>query len=364
MYVVTNRKLDARRKGLEIFGQAPSERGPNELRMVRVERRGSGYETELLDDRLLLKEVRAFKSELDLDIDEHEVRGASLGVACALMRQARDEGRHVLIYVHGYNNDMADVLATAEAIEALYGVLVVPFSWPANGGGTVSGTLAYLDDKQDARISLDALNRFLGKLGFYYRKLTEPQRTKLMERARREHPDNPARAQAQFGRLLNQACPVRLSLLCHSMGNYLLKYALGPSTAAARELIFDNVALVAADANNEDHARWVDRIQVRNRLYIVINENDGALEWSRRKPGAEQLARLGHYLRRLDARDAYYIDVTHAAGVDTAHNYFTEVVDHNDRLRAFFQKAFSGGRADATLPYAADLNVYRLGEPS
>ena len=82
-------------------------------------------------------------------------------------------------------------------------------------------------------------------------------------------------------------------------GNYVLKYASKPGNSSLRKLVFDNIGLVAADANNPGHEQWVQNLPTRNRLYVVINENDSALKWSRRKPGGEQKERLGSHPRNL-----------------------------------------------------------------
>jgi esterase/lipase superfamily enzyme len=252
MFVVTNRKVNTRKEGLDLFGDTPNTVGPNELRLVKVTKQGSHYTTELLADRLTQAEVRELKRRHALDIDERADWFASLRVACDLMEQAAREKRHLLVYVHGYNNDMKDVLGTAETLEALYNVIVLPFSWPANGGGAVRGTAAYLDDKQDARVSMDALNRFFEKVQLYHEKLTEARRDAFWQQAMAEDGGrgNREAVQARFTQLLAEDCKVTLNLMCHSMGNYVLKYALQPSAAAAARLIFDNVSLVAADANN------------------------------------------------------------------------------------------------------------------
>lgn len=363
MYVVTNRKVNARKEGLDVFGNTPNTVGPNELRLVKVTKQGSHYITELLTDKLTQAEVRELKRRHALDIDEREDWYASLQVACDLMEQAAREKRHLLIYVHGYNNDMKDVLGTAETLEALYNVIVLPFSWPANGGGAVSGTADYLDDKQDARVSMGALNRFFEKVQIYHEKLTEARREAFWQQALAEDGGrgNREAIQARFTQLLAEDCKVTLNLICHSMGNYVLKYALQPSAAAAAKLIFDNVSLVAADTNNAAHETWVQRIQFRNRLYVVINENDFALAWSRRKPGEAQRARLGHYLKNLFAANARYIDITRAEGVGNAHGYFAgDPVARNPALKAVFSDVFEGGRAEDRLAYAADINAYRL----
>ncbi len=361
MYLVTNRRVQGDEKGLDVLGSTPSEKGPNELRLVKVTRRGKGFETELLDDELSKTEVRGLKAELKLGIDPNVKWFASLRVACELMVRAREEKKHVLVYVHGYNNDVEDIVKNAEALEKQFDVLVLPFTWPANGGGPVSGTAAYLSDKRDARASMDALNRFIGKVSEYHALLTAGRREVLWTEASAGRVANQTEARERFTQLLDRDCKVTVNLICHSMGNYLLKYALGPTDAAARELVFDNISLVAADANNPDHEEWVERIQVRNRLHIVINEDDFALGFSRRKPGQEQRARLGHHLKNLKARNAYYVNVTDASWVKNSHSYFHgQPVSRNAELRKFFARAFEGGRADELLRYHADRNLYEL----
>ena len=369
MYVVTNREVRETRPGrpgdLSIFGKQPNRKGPNELRIVRVERKGADWTAETLRDRIPIAEARALRDAWHLDIDPTQVRHASLKVACELYEQAQTTGRNITVYVHGYNNDMEDVVTTAEQIERDHGVICLVFSWPANGGGVVSGTSAYLLDKKDARASMDALNRFFEKTQYFHEKLTEGTRRRLQAEADARHPNNPERAQALYTRLFNECCETKLSLICHSMGNYVFKYALQPGLGGARALLFDNVCLVAADTNNAAHDEWVHEVDVRNRIYIFINENDFALKWSRRKPGEEQLPRLGHYIKNLIARNAFYIDVTDARGVGNAHGYFAgEVLAANARLKAVFTAALNGGSpesaADTPLVFAADLNVYRL----
>jgi pimeloyl-ACP methyl ester carboxylesterase len=359
MFVITNRVLDESRSDLRVFGREPNPSGPNELRMVNVEGRRD-FRVTVLDDQLDPAEVARLAQRFNLDIDTTKPWFASLRVACELFDQAFKACKHVLVYVHGYNNDMRDVLRTARALEALYDVIVVPFSWPANGGGQVSGTLAYLNDKDDARSSATALHRAIEKVGFYHGKLTEGIQRDLLKRAHERHPDDHDRARMLFTTLLERQCQSTLNLMCHSMGNYVLKYATLPSGSSLRQLCFDNIALVAADANNPDHETWVERLPTRNRLYVVINENDYALKWSRRKPGEEQKERLGHHLRNLVARNAYYLDVTRSRGVGNQHGYFHgRAVTENATLARMFRRVLEGGKAETSMTFHADLNVYR-----
>ena len=136
--------------------------------------------------------------------------------------------------MHGYNNDIKDVLRTANELEELYDVIVVPFSWPANGGGKVSGTAAYLSDKDDARSSATALHRTVQKVQYYHQLLTENVKEKFLKEALVRHPDNRELAQALFTRNMERRCKATLNLLCHSMGNYVLKYASKPGNSSLR----------------------------------------------------------------------------------------------------------------------------------
>jgi len=164
MYLITNREIIKRAKGLKRFGKKPNSEGPNELRLMRVERSSRSWKVTEVADRLSTAAVRKLKQQFDLDIDETQPWFGSLQVACDLFEQARDSGKSILFFVHGYNNDVEDVLTAAREIESLYDVIVVPFTWPANGGGKLSGAAAYLSDKADARASATALNRAVGKI--------------------------------------------------------------------------------------------------------------------------------------------------------------------------------------------------------
>ena len=118
------------------------------------------------------------------------------------------------------------------------------------------------------------------------------QRPEVCDAAGREGPEEVRRQRRGPGSLLRQggeqALPFTINLLLHSMGNYLFKHLLGSTTYHANQLLFDNIIMAAADTNNELHAQWVDRIQCRNRLYITINERDGAPDGIAHEDGEQQ----------------------------------------------------------------------------
>jgi len=361
MYVITNRVLREKAKDLKAFGDTPNAKGPNELRLVKVSKEGKDWLVESVKNELKLKSVKELKAKYDLDIDEKVQWYGSFWVACELFERARKEKKSILFFVHGYNNDVADVLAAAHALESLYKVIVVPFTWPANGGGPISGTAAYLSDKSDARASAGALNRVVEKIQQFHSILTRAQNEKLRKMAADKHPDNPMAADSLYSELLEKECPVKISLLCHSMGNYVFKYTLATSENATSQLVFDNICLVAADTNNENHVKWVGELDVRKRVYVVINENDSALKASRIKPGKEQKARLGHYLKQLNSPNACYIDVTEAAHVGSEHTYFKGgSVEKNKSLKDLFEGMFNGQAVEEKLEYRADNNTHKF----
>jgi len=357
MYVITNRSVDENAPGLEKFGARVNEKGPHELRAFEVTRHGRGWKVELLDDELPPSEAKQLIERHRLALDPQETHYASLKVACSVAGRARRTKSHVLFFVHGYNNDMADVLARAHDLEQRYGVIVVPFSWPANGGG-VSGTVSYKSDKRDARASAGALERTLQIIHKHLRLLTDARRTELLEKANGKHPNNPTARDELYGKLLDKDCPLTVNALFHSMGNYVLKQSLKSSLSHANQLTFDNIVLVAADTNNLDHSLWVDRLAFRKRCFIAINENDYALGVSRAKSGSDQLARLGHYLRNLDASSAHYVNFTDAAWVRKSHGYFGDPSKKNGDVFTFFKRAFTGESAEDGLRFHAEGNWY------
>jgi len=330
MYIITNRSMDLKATGFKKFTKHTNTLGPNELTAVAV----NGIrkpQVKVLGDALNKAEVVALQKKFKLDIDANVDHFVPLKIACDTFKKARAECKNVVIYIHGYNNDVKDIYKSACELERLYNVIVIPFSWPANGGGALSGTLSYLADKRDARASEDALNRFVDIVGYYFALLTQAARSELTHKAMLAQPDNPTKQREL------------------------------PSTLAeSRKLIFDHVILAAADTNNFDHKQWVESIRARKGVYVLINENDYALSWSRRKPGEEQRARLGHYLRKLDARNAHYIDFTGLKAVTTSHSYFdNKTAGKNAAVKRFFTRVFAAESVLNHLEYQAHNNTYR-----
>lgn len=362
MYVVTNRVI-SNGSSIRAFGDTPNPKGPNELRLLEVNKENNKWVVSAIKDELTPSQVNQLSKDCHLDIDTSLPWHGSLEVACKVFNQAKNENKAILFFVHGYNNDVGDVLKTALELESLYNLIVIPFTWPANGGGAISGTASYLSDKADARASSGAFNRFIEKIQFFHTLLSQASLTEIKNKVAQKYEgkENPMAAAALYSELVDKACKVKINLLCHSMGNYLLKHSLMTSDNASSSLVFDNINLVAADTNNSKHKYWLDKIDVRNRIHVVINEDDSALKASRVKPGKEQKARLGHYLKNLSSEHAVYIDVTEADEVNCEHSYFKgKAVAHNAPLHALFNDIFNGNRVEKRLTYFTASNYFKL----
>jgi esterase/lipase superfamily enzyme len=239
-------------------------------------------------------------------------------------------------------------------------VNVIPFTWPANGGGA-RGVLSYKSDKRDARASAGALERCIVKMQQYLRDLTEDVRHKCHVESSKAHPEDVERRDALYAKLLEKRCPFTVNLMAHSMGNYVLKQSVKSTLSDATRLLFDNIVLVAADTNSNRHPEWVDRLHCRGRIFVCINEEDNALAASRMKSGEEQLVRLGHSLHGLDSRRATYVDFTGASYVGSSHAYFEgKAADRNESVKEFFSGALSGERAEEGLRFNAAWNTYEF----
>jgi len=210
---------------------------------------------------------------------------------------------------------------------------------------------------------VNALDRLILRIGNHTENLFGRRRVNVLEEAARKFP-NDLEARLRFqSKALDSLCPVKVSLLLHSMGNYLFQYVMASeSNQSSRALLFENIILASADVNNSDHAEWVNRIPFRRNIYVTINEDDFALDAARKKFGDEQKARLGHYRHSLNAGSAKYIDFTNVSDVGNAHTYFLDSPINNKSIREFFQAAFTGLRAEEKvgMRYDPAENIYQL----
>jgi esterase/lipase superfamily enzyme len=369
VFVVTNRELTSHRDTGEVtVGDEPNRAGPNELRLLAAEGEPGSWTLKAVPDTTNLARFR----ELGVEpiTRKRAYLGSDLAAAVVLDRLRRND-RNLVVFVHGYNNTLRDALDRGHRLAEAYGVEVVVFSWPANGGGKrfledVHGLASYRWDKHDARASVGAFDKLLARLGILLKDINRASHQDLEAEARARFPDDRSRQRDYLARLIRErVCPFRVTLLTHSMGNYLFKKTLlASSERLSADVVFDNVILKAADTNHADHAAWVERIRARHRVYVTINQDDRALMLSDAKLGDEQRARLGNTLARQDAANATYLDATRLVG--DAHSYFdaedlAASGSDSKALTDFFTRALNGEIAEDGLAYKTASNTHILG---
>ena len=363
MFIITNRNI-LKDKGncSNVVGDICNQKGPAELRLLEADKQGDEWKVRVLPDTA----TDEMLAELDIakPKEGEDPVYASQYVFNKIIASATADPenlRHIVFFVHGFNNNLEDVVNRCDGLARTYGVEVVAFSWPSNGGG-VRGVASYLDDKRDAQASVVAFDRALDKARTLLQKLRASAIEEIAKQSDKKFPDQGERFRELLTRKAEENCPLRTTLMLHSMGNYLLERTLKSTALRGHLPLFDNIAMCSADVNNPGHAQWVDELQPRNRLYVTINEDDAALKASRLKGSDEQLARLGHWTSNLNSSQVIYVDFTNAESVGSSHAYFEGEALGNAKVKDFFTAALQGLRAeqDVALPYDVARNLYRV----
>jgi esterase/lipase superfamily enzyme len=147
--------------------------------------------------------------------------------------QSSEDQRHVAFFVHGYNDKWPDEAARYQGIcDALFSGPTslgecVMYDWPSLGN-----VLGYLPDREHAR---DCANDLADVLSALY----EYMRTQQI--ATTEDPSN--------------ACRAKISIIAHSMGNYLLQKAMAVVWTRKNQpllmSLINQLLMVAADVDND-----------------------------------------------------------------------------------------------------------------
>lgn len=152
--------------------------------------------------------------------------------------------KHISLFIHGYNNNWTDALSRYSQIQdSLYtgpdglGVLVL-FSWPSNGK-----TSSYLSDRSDAADSRNDVAKVFVDLHDHVLSMQ-----KIAIRTNDEE----------------KLCRAKISVIAHSMGNYVIQKALATASKQLNNpqliTLIHQLAMVAADVDNDifDKSKPVD----------------------------------------------------------------------------------------------------------
>ncbi|MGJ8649476.1 MAG: alpha/beta hydrolase [Opitutaceae bacterium] len=372
VFVITNRNFEKTGNSYKLRNTI-NQKGSRELRMFEANRSSPNsdkWELQIIPDSVNSKTLHNIAGE-NLWPKLPKYSGSHL-VATELVKRLRTNRSNLVFLVHGYNNNVYDALQRAESIANRYNVEVVVFSWPSNGGGDsalrkIHGKVSYKLDKADARGSTAALDYALAKMHQLLMQLNDGVLKGIQDQVANESSSSRETDRIRMATLLKEkACPFNVTLITHSMGNYLYKnMLLSSSERLSKNVVFDNVILKSADTNHADHARWVEKIRARHRVYVTINQDDFALTLSNLKIGDSQKPRLGSTIGEQNANNTVYIDFTNSLGKE--HSYFLESdLSENSssaeaaKLSYFFEKAFNGEIAEEHLKYYPQANTYRI----
>ena len=162
----------------------------------------------------------------------------------ALPEEHNAQQKHVTLFIHGYSNSWqaaarrygqikADLFDGADGLG-----LPILFTWPSDGNAA-----GYLPDREDARMSAPQIADLFVTLHDH---LITMQRAAAI---------NKVRNGSEEGRNQTSLCSAKISVIAHSMGNYVMQNALA---IASKKLnnpqlvsLVHQLVMVAADVDND-----------------------------------------------------------------------------------------------------------------
>lgn len=327
----------------KIFGSHFSQDGLANLRFGRAELEGEDFD----DVSIQVAPENLFDSE-------PPVLG-SRAIFSEVRQQMQQEAQDTLLFIHGFNVSFKEALKSAAQ---LHRVLTTPsqnseaplklnmcvFSWPSDGemllaSRRAQNKVAYQNDRIDARASGAAFARGFLKVADFI-----------------QHTDPEGR------------CQQRIHLLAHSMGNYVLRYALQDLRGfVGNQLprLFDQILMMAADEDDDafDLAHKLELLpRITRRTNVYFNREDLALWASDRiKGNPPRLGSDGPLHPHSLPRNVYPIDCTDIISKLTEpseHGYFIKV----ERVVQDIRQVLAGAIPDE-IPgrrYISETKRYRL----
>ena len=246
-----------------------------------------------------------------------------------------------LVFLHGYHQDPEETVQKAKLLHDIHGVNVVLFSWPSHPMPIKAFDVDNIfDELKSYALSMifsaqrpSLLAYFLGEMKNFvadYKNNYKPARAN----AEKSTDDFYAALQLIAQHLRPRISQRKLSLVVHSMGNYLLQRTLLDKNDLP--IKFWNIVSHQADVKSSNHASWVSGLfgYSANKLYVTVNLLDFVLASSNilhrinRKKDCECLGQsvqinpdglhqgYAHQMVR-------YLDFTDGYGIDIKHEIFT-----------------------------------------
>ncbi len=132
-----------------------------------------------------------------------------------------------------------------------------------------------------------------------------------------------------------------VSVIFHSMGNHIARNLVKKDlTNQIPEDFFDNLILNAPAVKQQNHANWVNQLNIQKRIYIVSNKDDFPLKGAMLLRMSRQ---LGSVYNEPLAKNAFYVNFSNIGGQE--HNLFlghTLLEKGNPNILVFYNTLFQG----------------------
>lgn len=201
----------------------------------------------------------------------------------------------LLVYVHGYANDVNDIHGHLKYLHDNYVKNknspieeVIVFYWTTNGRMTGKD---YYSDQHDALIAGLALSRLMNKLYQFYNQFFA----------------------IENGERINEMCGHNIHLMCHSMGNQVLRNMTEILIENAQlKRTIKELVLIAPDTDNdlfEPEKPFTKLTSIAERVTIYYNKNDRVIRKLSNLANKKNRLGLGP-LNRVILQNVYFVDAT------------------------------------------------------
>lgn len=281
--------------GKEYINEDGKERAQDELRFGHFDTSKAGTKGFELIPNFTATKINSIINYGKNKIDD---RGSAAFFKSLYNSMISDKGGDVLIFIHGFNTDLGDAAKNIRELEEKYIFQespikhIVMFTWPAKSPNI---PLHYRSDAKDADDTGDELYRAFKMLlqfmtEFFKKDITSGTIPKF--------------------------CNRKIHLMCHSMGNRVLRAMLERTQEDIEPLesVFDQIILIAANINWDDlheHNRMENIGELCSRTHVYFKKGDNALDIAKySKNFANQLGKYGvKNLNKVDG-NVFQVDVT------------------------------------------------------
>jgi esterase/lipase superfamily enzyme len=289
---------------------------------------GRAFSSKFAAGQPTLSIVNAFNSSVDTENPQWTTENTIIDAADAQIkkrisefgRAAAAQGRSVLVYIHGNNNDFAKMLQRCHFLSQTYEhIEVIGFSWPSEGfpPGIDSRLSAHeVDMGDDDGVANEKM----------YKNWFAEKRDRYLQATRNAHASAAAlgRCLALFGALKSSDTNTVLSIAAHSLGNELLRKTTARRGINSDLSSFCNVVLAAPAVDATLQASFLNPLSPQKRVFVTFNKNDWVLAGASVVDGDTKLGTNPTSTPNLSSNEKVrYVDFEGAAS-GAGHRYFLE----------------------------------------